>query len=331
MNRLEWTNATTVAEVVAQLGPRVAVKAGGVDLMDLMKENLVAPTRLVNLRSVPGLDRVSDSREHGLRVGPLVTLARLSAEPIVRERYRALADAAGHAATPQIRNMATAGGNLLQRPRCWYFRSEHFHCKRKGGARCFAIDGENAYHAVFDNGTCAIVHPSALAVALVALGARLELTGPSGAREVPLESFFVTPEQDVTRENTLGANDVVTDIRVPAPAASASSAYTKQGEKESFDWPIAEVAVVLERSGGVSDTCKRASIVLGAAAPTPWRARAAEALLVGRVVDEPSARAAAKAALQGATPLAGNAYKLPVFEAIIRRTILAAASTRSTP
>ena len=331
MNRLEWTNATTVAEVVAQLGPRVAVKAGGVDLMDLMKENLVAPTRLVNLRSVPGLDRVSDSREHGLRVGPLVTLARLSAEPIVRERYRALADAAGHAATPQIRNVATAGGNLLQRPRCWYFRSEQFHCKRKGGARCFAIDGENAYHAVFDNGTCAIVHPSALAVALVALGARLELTGPSGAREVPLESFFVTPEQDVTRENTLGANDVVTDIRVPAPAASASSAYTKQGEKESFDWPIAEVAVVLERSGGVSDTCKRASIVLGAAAPTPWRARAAEALLVGRVVDEPSARAAAKAALQGATPLAGNAYKLPVFEAIIRRTILAAASTRSTP
>ena len=331
MNRLEWTNATTVAEVVAQLGPRVAVKAGGVDLMDLMKENLVAPTRLVNLRSVPGLDRVSDSREHGLRVGPLVTLARLAAEPIVRERYRALADAAGHAATPQIRNMATAGGNLLQRPRCWYFRSEQFNCKRKGGARCFAIDGENAYHAVFDNGTCAIVHPSALAVALVALGARLELTGPSGAREVPLESFFVTPEQDVTRENTLGANDVVTDIRVPAPVAGASSAYTKQGEKESFDWPIAEVAVVLERSGGVSDTCKRASIVLGAAAPTPWRARAAEALLVGRVVDEPSARAAAKAALQGATPLAGNAYKLPVFEAILRRTILAAASTRSTP
>ena len=331
MNRLEWTNATTVAEVVAQLGPRVAVKAGGVDLMDLMKENLVAPTRLVNLRSVPGLDRVSDSREHGLRVGPLVTLARLSAEPVVRERYRALADAAGHAATPQIRNMATAGGNLLQRPRCWYFRSEQFHCKRKGGARCFAIDGENAYHAVFDNGTCAIVHPSALAVALVALGARLELTGPTGAREVPLESFFVTPEQDVTRENILGANDVVTDIRVPAPTAGASSAYTKQGEKESFDWPIAEVAVVLERSGGVSDTCKRASIVLGAAAPTPWRARAAEALLVGRVVDEPTARAAAKAAVQGATPLAGNAYKLPVFEAIVRRTILAAASTRSTP
>ena len=328
MNRIEWTNATSVAEVVAQIGPRVAIKAGGVDMMDLMKENLIAPSRLVNLRTVPGLDRVSDSMDIGLRVGPLVTLARLATEPAVQQRYRALADAAGHAATPQIRNMATAGGNLLQRPRCWYFRSEQHVCKKKGGARCFAQDGENAYHAILGNGTCAIVHPSALAVALVALGARVELTGPSGAREVPLESFFVSPEQDVTRENAIGQSDVLTDIRVPPPAAGATSAYMKQGEKESFDWPVAEVAVVLERKG---DTCARASIVLGAAAPTPWRARAAEAALVGKAIDETTARAAAKAALQGATPLSGNAYKLPVFEAIVRRTILAAAIARSTP
>src|SRR5215472_12755211 len=137
MNRFEWQNAQSVAEVLAQLGPTTFVKAGGVDLMDLLKEGLIRPTRLVNLRTVPGLDAIAVSAA-GLHAGPMVTLARLAAEPVVREKWTALADAAGHAATPQIRNMATLGGNLLQRPRCWYFRSEAFPCKRKGGAQCFA-------------------------------------------------------------------------------------------------------------------------------------------------------------------------------------------------
>lgn len=321
MERLAWTNAASVDEVVAQLGPKVVIKAGGVDLMDLLKEGLAAPERLVNIRTVRGLDRIAAGGE-GLRVGPMVTLAQIAADGAVQKRYRALADAAGHAATPQIRNMATVGGNLLQRPRCWYFRSASFECLKKGGSRCFAREGENAYHAIFGNGRCAIVHPSATAVALVALGGKVELRGPKGTREVLLESFFVAPETDVLRENALGEGEMITEIRVPTPAAGASSAYTKQGEKESFDWPVAEVAVVLEQEGG---KCSRASVVLGAAAPVPYRARAAEAALVGKAVDEGTARAAAKAAMQGATPLAQNGYKVPMFEAIVRRTILAAA------
>jgi len=320
MNRFAWVNPGSVEEAVAALDDKAEVKAGGIDLMDLLKERLIAPERLVNLRAVPGLDRIED-RPDGLHLGPLVTLARIAEDPAVRRRYRAVAEAAGRAATPQIRNVATVGGNLLQRPRCWYFRSEDFDCKKKGGARCFAQDGENAYHAIVGNAVCAAVHPSAMGTALLALGGRLRIAGPQGAREAPLEGFFVTPEQDVRRENALGVQEIITGIVVPPPAAGASSAYLKQGEKESFDWPLAEVAVLLERDG---DTCRRASIVLGAAAPVPHRARAAEAALAGKAINEATAREAARVALQGATPLAQNAYKVKIFEAIVRRTILAA-------
>jgi xanthine dehydrogenase YagS FAD-binding subunit len=222
--------------------------------------------------------------------------------------------------------MATVGGNLLQRPRCWYFRSDQFHCLRKGGDRCYAQDGENEFHAIFDNQVCSIVHPSAAACALTALGAKVQVRGRKGVREVALDDFFVRPEQDVTREHSLAPDELLTEIRVPAPAATTRSAYTKVGQKESFDWPLAEVAVVLDRRG---ETVNRASIVLGAAAPVPWRASEAEKALVGNRVDQQTARAAASAAVRGATPLSENAYKIPMFEAVVRRTILAAAGVEA--
>jgi xanthine dehydrogenase YagS FAD-binding subunit len=321
MNRFEWTNARSINEAIAQLNGSAAIKAGGIDLLDRLKEGLDAPSRLVNIRSIKGLDGVIEDAKAGLRIGPLVTLAGLDANRIVRRRYTALADAAGHAATPQIRNVATIGGNLLQRPRCWYYRQEEFNCRKKGGDRCFAIEGENQYHAIFGNNLCAIVHPSALATALIALGARIELTGPKGKRWIELEKFFITPEQDVRRENSIAADELITEIQVPTLPAQARSVYLKQGEKESFDWPIADVAVVLNCARG---RCEQASIVLGAAAPIPLRARKAEAVLSGRVVNEESAREAARAAIQGATPLSENAYKLPIFETLLRRAILAA-------
>jgi xanthine dehydrogenase YagS FAD-binding subunit len=321
MNRFEWTNARTVDEAIAQLNGSAVIKAGGVDLLDRLKEGLEAPQRLVNIRNIAGLDQLRDDPQEGLRIGPLVTLARLAVDPTVRRRYTALSDAAGHAATPQIRNMATVGGNLLQRPRCWYFRSEQFHCLKKGGTRCFAREGENQYHAIFGNDICAIVHPSGAATALVALGAKIELTGPKGKREVALEDFFITPDKDVRRENSLGADELLTEIRVPAPANGLRSVYIKQREKESFDWPIADVAVALECAGA---RCQKASIVLGAAAPVPWRARGAEKALAGKAINEETARAAAKMAVDGATPLSENAYKIPIFEVVVRRAILAA-------
>lgn len=326
MNAFEWTNATTVEEALASHGEGAAFKAGGVDLLDRMKEGLEAPRRLVNIRNVKNLNWIADDEAKGLRVGPLVTLAELAISDIVQKRYAALAAAAGWAATPQIRNMATVGGNLLQRPRCWYFRSEDFHCRKKGGERCFALEGENQYHAIFGNQTCAMVHPSATAVALVALGARLELVSATGKREVALEAFFVTPDEDVSRENRIAAGELITEIRVPAPAAGLRSAYWKQTEKDSFDWPVAEVAVALEMDGA---TCRRASVVLGSAAPVPHRARAAEAALAGKPIDEATARVAAKAAVEGARPLGENGYKIPVFEAVVRRTLLMAAGGRA--
>lgn len=324
MNRLAWVNATSVEAAVAALGEEGAVaKAGGVDLMDLLKEGLVAPARLVNLRAIEGLDAIEEREGGGLRLGPLVTLARLADHEDLRAGYRALAEAAGHAATPQIRNVATLGGNLLQRPRCWYFRSAHFDCRKKGGARCFAQRGENAYHAIFDNDVCAAVHASAAAVALVALGAEIEIAGPKGRRVEPLAKIFVTPDRDVTREHTLAPAEVITAVLLPPAREEARSAYLKLGEKESYDWPLAEVAVALEqRDGRVS----RATIVLGAAAPIPHRATRAEESLVGKVVDEASAAAAADLAVQGASPLAQNGYKIPIFRALVRRTLIAAAT-----
>jgi xanthine dehydrogenase YagS FAD-binding subunit len=225
MKAFEWTNATTVEEALGQLGGDAIVKAGGVDVLDRLKEGLDAPSRLVNIRNAKSLAGIRSDKD-GLRIGPLTTLAELAADRVVRERYAALADAAGNAATPQIRNMATVGGNILQRPRCWYFRSESFHCLRKGGDHCFAQEGENRYHAIFGNAICAIIHPSAVAVPLVALGAKLEITSAKGKREVALDEFFIAPETDVTRETSLAAGELITEIRVPASGMRSASRTT---------------------------------------------------------------------------------------------------------
>ena len=300
------------------------LKAGGVDLLDLMKEGLLAPRRVVNLRGAAGLGGIDEQPDGSLRVGSMVTLAQLAADARVRARYAGLAQAAGGSASPQIRNMATLGGNLLQRPRCWYFRSAAHHCVRKGGDACFAFAGENAYHAVFGHNGCAMVHPSTAATALVAFGARVELTGAqSGKRVVALEDFFLQPEQDIARENDLKAGEVLSAVLLP-PAPGARSVHLRQGELQSFDWPLADVAVVLETAGGV---CRRAAVVLGAAAPVPYRASQAEAALAGKRIDEAVARGAARAALAGAMPLRDNAYKLPIFEALVRRAVMVAATS----
>ena len=321
MRSFEFSSPQSLDEAIAELAPGVMVKAGGVDLLDRMKEGLDAPTRLINLRAIGGLDGVAAPDGGELVLGPLVTLAAVERHQAVGQRWPALAAACAHAATPQIRNMATIGGNLAQRPRCWYFRSADFHCRKKGGDVCFALAGENQFHAIVDNGVCAIVHPSSIATALVAYGASVKLKGRHGERTLPLEQFFLRPDKDPRRENVLGADELVTEVRVPSPAAGTRASYHKQVEKESFDWPMADVAVVLELDGR---SCKRASIVLGAAAPVPWRARSSEAILTGRLVDERAAEAAANAAMQGMTPLAKNGYKLPLFRAVLRRTILTA-------
>jgi xanthine dehydrogenase YagS FAD-binding subunit len=344
MNRFAWASARTVAEAAAAASTTVAdamaasaddtaasgttvVKGGGIDLLDLMKENLLAPDRIVNLRAIPGLDVIAEETGAGLRIGAMATLATIASHPTIRQRYPALADAAGRSASPQIRNVATLGGNLLQRPRCWYFRGEDYHCLRKGGTHCFALAGENQYHAIFDNFPCAIVHPSTAATVLVALGATVELVDATNtARRVLLEDFFGAPDENLPRENDLKPHEILTAIRLPPLSAGIRMAHLKQGEKESFDWPLADVAVVLDLAP--DGACRHAAVILGAAAPVPHRAKTAEQALIGRQIDEGVARQAARAALDGATPLTKNAYKLPLFETLVRRAVLSAVASR---
>jgi xanthine dehydrogenase YagS FAD-binding subunit len=321
MNNFQWLDAGSVDEALAAHEAGTAFKAGGIDLLDLMKENLVAPPRLVNIRNIKALKFIHEEK-YQLRIGPLTTLAELAADENINRDCRALALAAAAAATPQVRNMATLGGNLLQRPRCWYFRNESFVCRKKGGEICYAHDGENQYHAIFHNDLCAMVHPSAMACALIAHGAKVELTSAKGKREVLLEKFLILPSVDLHRENTIGDDEMITEIRVPRTPGDGTSAYIKQGQKESFDWPLAEVAVVLEKDK--HGQCRHASVVLGGAAPVPYRAVATEQKLQGAMIDEALARRAADAVLAEATPLSQNVYKIPIFRAVIVRTILMA-------
>lgn len=345
MDRFTWQSARSVAEAATLARSTVAeamladpdktpdancvvLKAGGIDLLDLMKEGLLRPSRVVNLRALPGLDTIGEAND-GTRIGTLVTLEQLSVHPGLRQRYTALADAAGSSGSPQIRHVATLGGNLMQRPRCWYFRSATHHCARKGGDHCFAFAGENQYHAVFGHDGCAIVHPSTVATALVAFNARVELVNAQGGtRIVPLGTFFVGPDVDVRRETDLRAGEVMTAVLLPPVPASARSVFLKQSERSSSDWSIADVAVVLDRTA--DGRCHSASIVLGAAAPVPWRVPIAEAVLAGKTINAALARTAGESAIAGAQPLRRNAYKLPILATLVRRAVLTAADIQET-
>jgi xanthine dehydrogenase YagS FAD-binding subunit len=327
MQSFEWIEPASIEQASTLLAAGnpsqpVVAKAGGMDLLDLMKEGIISPARVVNLKSISGLDGLSFSEPEGLNLGTLVTLARIATAPEVRQRYVALADAAAHASTPQVRNAATIGGNLLQRPRCWYFRSEHFqHTGRDIGAH--VRNGENQYHAIFDNSRSGIVHASTPATALVAYDARVELSGPeSKQRTVALKDLFLAPDPSHERDTAIERDEVLTRVIVPPPGPGTRAAYHKQTERESYDWPVCDVAVVLRMQGR---SVRSASIVMGWVAPTPRRATESEEILKSKNISEGLAREAARAAVAGATPLSKNAYKVLVLEAVVRRTILAAA------
>ena len=323
MNKFVFVDCTTVDEALNQLGDGATIKAGGIDLLDLMKEDIVSPPKLVNIRNINNLRGITLSKD-GLQLGSLSTLSEIAAHPEIQSSYAALSDAAGHAATPQVRNMATLGGNLMQRPRCWYFRSSDFDCKKKGGGsnECHAQTGENQYHAIMNNSTCAMVHPSSTAVPLIAMNAQVELMSKRGRRKVAMSEFYVPPEKSLTNETVVAPGEIITGIFVPAPEPGTRSAYQKYGEKESFDWPLADAGVVLVMDGSI---CRKSAVVLGVAAPTPVRSAAAEQVLNGKPLDEARAREAAKAAMQSATPLSQNGFKTQLFQTAIYRTVLLAA------
>jgi len=319
MKRFEFVAPTSLDAALEELSkPGRVAKAGGVDLLDLMKEGIAAPERVVSLNAVAELRGVRPTKDGGLAVGARTTLAEIAANEPIRAQWTALALAAEHAATPQLRNMATLGGNLVQRPRCWYFRSEEFDCRKKGGAKCFAHDGQNQNHAIFGNRLCAMVHPSTLATALPVLGARVHLAGRNERRVVNIEDFFVAPDTDLKRENVRRDHEIITHVELPPLGPGWRSVYAKQQHKQSFDWPLADVAIAARLDG---DVCRGVKIALGAAAPTPHRARAAEEAIRGRKIDRDVQVRASEAATRDATPLTQNGYKVAVFEAVVQRLL----------
>jgi len=321
MNSFSLADCTTVEAALSQLKNGAVVKAGGVDLLDRMKNGTDTPARLVNIRNIKELRGIQATAK-GLTIGALTTLAEVADHPAIRSGYTVLADACGSAATPHIRNMATIGGNLLQELQCWYFRSAEFQCLRKGKDTCFAIPGLNQYHAIMDYGGCPSVAPSSAAVAVLALGGSVELVSANGKRTVAIKDFYVQPDANPHKFNVMEEGELLTAVRIPKPAPGTKSAYQKYGEKESHDWAIADAGIVLEMDG---NTCKRAVVAMGAASPVVRRSAEAEAALTGKSITQETARAAGKASMTNAMPLSMNAYKVQLFPVAVYRTILLAA------
>ena len=335
MNKFSWYEAisiedalqevnSTVSEEVYESSDGAAIfKSGGIDVFDLVKEGLIKPKKIINIRNIPGLDKISYDKKDGLQIGANATLAEIATNEHVIEHYTALHQAITHAATPQLRNMSTLGGNIAQRNRCWYFRSTEHDCFRKAGDRCFARhseSGENENHAIIDNGSCVSTHASSIATALMAFNASVVIVGADGKKkEVAMDDFFVSAGKDISMETILQAKEIITDIVLPAPSKNMKSVYVKHVARESYDWSLGDVAVVMEVSG---DSCKEASIVLGAAAPVPYRSVQAQEAMLKKTINEQNAENAAEAAMSVARPLEKNAYKVPLFKSIIKQAIL---------
>ncbi|HEV8133352.1 MAG TPA: xanthine dehydrogenase family protein subunit M [Pyrinomonadaceae bacterium] len=330
MKAFEWANPTTIDEAVKLLNDQTAIDideaprpiAGGQDLLTTMKEYSSQPSRVVNLKSIRGLNKLSLDAK-GLTIGALITLTELEEHQPARKNIPGLVEAAHSIATPQIRNLGTVAGNLCQRPRCWYFRLEEVTCLKKGGDTCYSFSGENKYNAILGGGPSYIVHPSDLAPMLVALGAQLNVTGSQGKRVIPLDKFFTLPsEGNLRRENVLKNDDIITEIFVPASPLTARSTYLKFKERDSLDFAMSAVAVALQMNG---KTVKDVRIVLGGVAPIPWRVPDAEKFVIGKELTNDVLQEAGKIALARAEPLQNNAYKIPLTQTLVRRALAKAA------
>jgi len=324
MRPFEYVSPETSQQAVSLLGAswgQTEILAGGTDVLALMKDDVIAPKRLVNIKDVKELRGVSATPQ-GLRIGALTTLGQLADDATVTKDYPAFAEALIEAASPQIRNMATIGGNLCQRPRCWYFRSGLGLLPKVESGKDVVAAGDNRYHAILGNdGPAKFVSPSTLAPVLIAYNAKVRLEGPKGKRELPLEKFFITPKTANEREHDLRPNEIVTEIVIPS-AAGWRVAHYELRQKAAFDWPLAVAAVALK---GDAAKAESARVVLGYVAPVPWISSEAEQALAGKAVNEQSAQAAAQAALASAKPLSRNAYKVQLARVALRRAILKAA------
>ena len=325
MKGFEYYKVTTVAQVISLLtrhGQRAAILAGGSDILSMMKDRvegpkLHPPQHLIDIKGIKELNYIKEQRS-GLKIGATTTLNDIASSPLISSKYPLLALAASQVAVPQIRNVGTLGGNLCQRPRCWYFRGRLFKdCLRKGGGNCYAQSGENQYHAIFGREVCAMVCPSDLAMSLTALNARVEIATPKGNKLIPIEQFYVRPEKNVLKETALGTSEMVVAVDIPAPTPGSKSMFLKLKERDAFDFAIVSAAaVVIVKNDIVSD----ARIVLGGVAPFPLRSARAEATLKGKRISD-AIDSVCKTAVDGAQPLSNNSYKVIAAKGITERVL----------
>jgi len=324
MQPFEYASPATQEQAVSLLGRTwgaTAVLAGGTDLLALMKGDIVHPKRLVNIKDIKECQGIT-ADAGGLRIGALTTLAEVADNVHVVKDYPALAVAVNEAASPQIRNVATLGGNLCQRPHCWYFRNGFGLLPKDEAGKDLVSAGDNRYHAILGNqGPAKFVSPSTIAPVLIAYGAKIRLAGPKGKRELLLERFFVTPKVEGEREHDLKPNEILTEVLLPPSALKVG--YYEVRQKAAFDWPLAVAAVALRLNGS---TVQSARVVAGYVAPVPWISREAAQALAGKSVSDGTAKAAAEAALRHATPLSRNGYKVQLAKVAIKRAILKAAA-----
>lgn len=324
MRAFEYVSPKNQAQAFSLLGNnwgQTEILAGGTDLLALMKDEVVTPKRLVNIKAIPGMHAVSNQKD-GVSLGALATLDQLAEAPELKRNYPALVEAIEEAASPQIRHMATLGGNLCQRPRCWYFRRGLGLVPKDESGKDLVEIGDNRYHAILGNdGPAKFVSPSTIVPVLIAYGAKVQLAGPKGKRELPLEKFYVTPKTADEREHDLLPNEIVTGVTIPAPRGLKVAHYELR-QKAAFDWPLALSAVALKMNGR---NVSSARVVMGYVAPVPWISSEAEQALAGKPVSEEQAKAAADAALKNARPLSHNGYKVQLARVAVKRAILKAA------
>jgi xanthine dehydrogenase YagS FAD-binding subunit len=324
MRAFEYASPKTREQAIALLGKQwgeAEVLAGGSDLLSLMKDEIITPKRLVNIKQIPGMHAIQNERG-GYRIGALVTLDQIATAAPIKQSLPMLAHAADEAASPQIRNVATLGGNMCQRPRCWYYRTGFGLLGQQDG-KSLVMDGDNRYHAILGNdGPAYFVSPSTVAPVLIAYGATIRIAGPGGERDVPLEKFFRIPQSQDEREHDLKSNEIVTSIFVPSPAAGTKAAAYEVRQKEAFDWPYATAAVALTMNGG---TVKSARVVMGHVAPVPWISEEAAQALAGQQITREVAERAAAAAVAKAKPLSRNVHKVQLARVAVKRAILEAA------
>jgi xanthine dehydrogenase YagS FAD-binding subunit len=310
-----YSAASSIADAAQQLSHAGTFSlGGGTDLLVTIDEGLARPDVLVDVRGIEGGEAIEETGDGGVRIGAMARLADVANHPAIRKRFSVLAEACDAVATPALRNMATIGGNLCQRPRCWYFR-RGISCFKNGGSECPAVDGENQYLAIIDGGPCYIVHPSDPAVALTALEAVVEVASATGRRRIPMSDFYVLPAEQLDGETVLAPEELITAIVIPSESAEGIQHYHKLMQRGAWDFALASIAACKRPNGDVR-------LVLGGVAPRPWRVNSSvEEDVSSGGLDEDTIATLAERALYDAKPLSGNGYKVDLAASLLRQAM----------